>query len=691
MKESAMGQTAAATLPEPLTVVPDRRELDELLATEWLLTNRRGAYASSTVVGCNTRRYHGLLVAATAPPMGRVVALSSVMERVVLAGRSTELATHEFPGAISPDGWRRLATFRQEVAVSFVFRFDGPDGPVELTKEVLLADNANAAAVRYTLRGAAGTLHLQPLVALRDFHALRRHDPATQMTYRVADEAVCVEQRDIATRALHLRAEGARFEPAPDWWYRFYYRAEVARGQDAFEDLYTPGRFVIELDEGASSQFTASLDDPHPMDFATDLDRRRRRLSGVVAGLGDSADQTDRRLAVASEAFVAARHFANRAPSPTLLAGYPWFADWGRDAFIALPGLLLETGRFEEARGVFTTFADRIADGLVPNRFDDYGDAAHYNSIDASLWFIVAAERFCRATGDDAFWRQVLLPAAQAILTSYAGGTRFDIRADADMLLTGGSRHTQLTWMDAKLGDEVVTPRHGKAVEVNALWHSANRIVAARAKGADDALADRFAEQAALIARAFGKAFWNADAGCLYDCLTDGQADASLRPNQILAVSLPYSPLTREQQRGVVSAVERHLLTPAGLRTLAASDSRYRRRYGGSWESRDRSYHQGTVWAWLIGPFVEALLKSAADDGDPVAPRRVPPFALERARAVLAPFDGQLTQAGLGFISEIFDAEAPHTPRGCIAQAWSVGEVLRARRLLARCEPSDAT
>jgi predicted glycogen debranching enzyme len=655
-------------LPEPLAVDASAAELPALLASEWLLANRIGAYASSTVVGCNTRRYHGLLVAATKPPAGRVAALSSVMEQLGVAGGEVELATNEFDGAFSPQGSEHLAAFRNDVAPTFVFRAGG----VELTKQVMLADSANAVALRYTLRGGSAALRLRPMVALRDYHHLRRFDPAVELVFRPANGGIMVEDRSGGGMALHLACTGGRFEPGPHWWYRFCYRAEIARGQDGFEDLYTPGVFLCELAEGESCQLTASLDAPVALDFDAGVARRRERLAVLAAAVGDDADDTDRRLALAGDAFVVTRSFPDAAPSATILAGYHWFADWGRDAFVALPGLLLATRRFEEAREVFRTFASHAADGLIPNRFDDYAPSAHYNSIDASLWFVVAAERYLQATGDVAFWREVLLPAADGILAAYRDGTRFDIRADGDTLLAGGSEQTQLTWMDAKLGEEVVTPRHGKAVEVNALWHSAHRIMAQRCRGLDDDLAGRYDHFADLIARAFRAAFWNDAAGCLFDCISDDLPDATIRANQIFAVSLPHSALRPDQQAAVVRIVERHLLTPVGLRSLSPEDPRYRRRCGGSWQSRDRAYHQGTVWPWLIGAFVEAYLKV----------EHASPFALDRAREILAAFDDRLAEAGIGFLGEIHDGDAPHAPRGCIAQAWSVGEVLRAKRLV---------
>jgi len=666
---------------QPPITVQAAAPLVELLGREWLRTNAWGSYASSTVLGCNTRRYHGLLVAATAPPVGRVVALSTLREVLTIGERSYDLSTFEFPGTFAPRGAGHLTEFRDAPAATFVFQTD----QTTLVKEVLLAEAANAVIVRYTLGGLpAGIgpagLELWPFVALRDFHHLRKVDRPHQMTFESGPDGVTVQDRAQPLPSLHVAAAGGTFAAAGQWWYGFCYREEMARGQEGQEDLYTPGSFSFELADGQSCELRAGLDGPPSVGFAEVLARRQRRQEELAASVPAEAAEATRRLAVATDAFVVRRHRPDGTSSPSILAGYHWFADWGRDAFVALPGLLLATGRLDEARGVFRTFAERISEGMVPNRFDDYSSVAHYNSIDASLWFIIAAERYRAASGDADFWSSVLLPAARAILSAYQDGTRFDIRADADGLLAGGARGTQLTWMDAALGDEVVTPRHGKAVEVNALWHSAHAILARRLAEAGDEQADHYADRADRIAAAFARAFWNERCGCLYDCLDDGEPDASLRPNQILAVSLPHSPLPAERQAAVVRTVREHLLTPLGLRSLAPGDPRYRGRYAGSWETRDRSYHQGTVWAWLMGPFVEAYLKLNAFSE---ASRR-------RALAWLEPFDAHLREAGIGFISEIFDGDPPHRPRGCIAQAWSVAEVLRARRLAEAGAPEEA-
>ncbi|MFW6065974.1 MAG: amylo-alpha-1,6-glucosidase, partial [Planctomycetota bacterium] len=597
--------TAPTALPEPITVDVRAGELDDLLSREWLLTNELGAYASSTVLGCNTRRYHGLLVATTTPPTGRVVTLSTVMDELEIRGERHALAVNEFPGALAPDGRCYLEQFRNDQTAKFVYRI----GEAELIKEILLCDAANAVVVRYTLSGGSGVLRVRPFAAMRDFHHLRSRTDTARLTFETIDDGLVVQDRVSDLPGLNLISREATVEPSPDWWYQFLYRTDAGRGQDCLEDLYTPGVLRYELADGEPCQFTASLDSPRPVGFETNRAARQGHLERIVEHMDERSDETTRRLAVASDAFVVRRSFPGKADSATILAGFHWFADWGRDTFIALPGLLLSTGRFEEARRVFQTFAAHVSDGMVPNRFDDYSSAAHYNSIDASLWFIVAGERYVAATGDMDFYLTVLLPATRRILDGYQAGTLFDIHADADGLLCGGSADTQLTWMDAQTDGRPVTPRHGKAVEINALWYCAHRIVAERLAASDAESAGRFAAQAQMIADAFNRTFWNEAGGCLHDCVGPHGTDDSFRPNQIFAVSLPYGPLPPEREQAVVAAVGDKLLTPLGLRTLDPEDPRYRGSYSGGWSQRDEAYHQGTVWAWLIGPYIEAYLK----------------------------------------------------------------------------------
>lgn len=666
--------------PKPLAISNPltQRGLNHALASEWLRTNRRGAYSAGTILGCNTRRYHGLLVAATQPPLGRVLALSNVMEQVMIDGQTFDLATNEFADTFSPNGAEHLTEFRDDDAATFVWTL----GQTTITREILLATDANAVAIRYHVDGPAERLLIRPFLTLRDFHALRSADE-TNWIIETTPQGLSVRDADTGNAPLYLESKHAEVSLDPQWWYRLLYRVDRDRGQDAFEDLYSPGLFTWEPNGRDRLKINASLGESVNVPFKATLKTRREATRSLLDGT-DSDSRLVKRLAAAAECYLVDRPTENTPDGLSILAGFPWFADWGRDCFIALPGLLLETGQFDLARRVFRTYADAIHDGLVPNRFDDYGGEPHYNTVDASLWFIIAAERYLQAAGseaDDPFWRDVLKPACQTILRYYRNGTRFGIRADADGLLLAGSAETQLTWMDAKLGEEVITARWGKAVEINAMWHSAHCILAERCRGEDPEAANAYAREAAGIATAFCETFWNASLGWLNDVITPHGPDASLRPNQVLAISLPHSPLSTEQQRSILNAVKDTLVTPYGLRTLSPEDSRYRRRYGGSWESRERAYHQGTVWAWLMGPFIEACLKVETAIGNQHAPAE--------ARRWLSAFVDHLDQAGLGHISEIFDGDWPHVPRGCFAQAWSVAEVLRACRLVERAEKAS--
>jgi predicted glycogen debranching enzyme len=674
----------------PLVVPCRGRKLEELLEIEWLRGNRLGAYAASTVVGCHTRRYHGLLIAATTPPVGRVLAVATVMEQVFVNGRTFELAANEFADAFSPNGAAFLDEFRDDVAATFVYSCDG----VRLIKRVLLAEDANAVTVRYELSGApaGATLRFRPFTPLRDYHALCSADGSQRVKLESLDDGVRVRSDLLPDIPLTLRSPYAAFEADPQWWFALHYRQDASRGQGCREDLWSPGLFVWTSGESGVCEITAALGQA-PFDLPDEpfsaLAKRGERRETLAATMpGD--DEPARRLAAASDVFIVRRATSNDEKGKSILAGFPWFADWGRDAFIALPGLLLTTGRFEDAKAVFRTFAnvrqEENADGRkgrckkIPNRFDEYDARPHFNSVDASLWFIVAAERFLASGGDAGFWRGELCGVCEDILAGYRAGGAFGIGVAADGLLLAGDASTQLTWMDAKVGSEPVTPRWGKAVEINALWHSAHAILADRGEGEN---ARRLTAQADEIAEAFRAAFWNSEYGWLNDVVNDQGEDASLRPNQILAVSLPHSPLSEQQQRRVVEVVRDDLLTPMGLRTLSPHDPRYRGRYEGPCENRDRAYHQGTVWAWLIGPFIEAYLKVECGAG---GTGRKKHRVAQRARAWLKGLDDHVGGACLGSIGEIFDGDPPHRPRGCFAQAWSVGEVLRAKALIAECE-----
>jgi glycogen debranching enzyme len=621
------------------------QNLDVALRREWLETNGLGGFASSTIAGVNTRRYHGLLVAATRPPVGRMVLLSKLEETLVADGRRYDLSANRYPGVVHPTGYLYLQEFRQDPFPVFIYRIAG----LELEKWVFMVRGENTCVIQYRVRSAAGaapaacTLELRPLIAFRDYHATTCENSALDPRFETGQNFVKVTPY-AGLPSLYLNHSGAEIQPAGIWFRNFEYDRERERGLDFREDLFNPLVLVFDLHGDAGVSVAASTEDrpaevPAPTPFGGPL------------------------LARAADQFLVAR--GNRT---TVIAGYPWFGDWGRDTMIALPGLTLATGRHDDAKSILLAFAGYVDCGMLPNRFPDAGEKPEYNTVDATLWFFEAVRALAARTGDYDFVRGNLYAVLAGIVAWHERGTRYGIHMDRDGLLYAGSPGVQLTWMDAKAGDWVVTPRQGKAVEIQALWYNALRVM--------EGLARQFGRPAeslhyhALANRArdsFAPLFWNAAAGCLYDVVDGAVRDASIRPNQIFAVSLYHQMLPPEKTKAVVDAVERHLWTPYGLRTLAPGDARYRGRYEGNPLSRDSAYHQGTAWPWLMGPFISAYLY-------------VNGYSREaRAQAVewLAPLLRYAAEEGLGQLPEVFDGDAPQRPGGCIAQAWSVAEVLR--------------
>jgi predicted glycogen debranching enzyme len=669
---------------EIISLATAGKEVEELLCKEWLLTNTRGSYSSSTVIGCNTRRYHGLLVGSMNPPANRIMALSNLLELLICEGEIYNLSTFEFNEKLNPAGFKHIKQFRHDTGVHFEYQLNG----LELTKDIYLLRNDDVILVRYSFKNVErpSDFVIRPFVGLRDFHSL-------QKSYAPLCSAQLGENLFVCHDVPHscemlLNCPGMVFEKDPQWWFNFVYRQDRDRGQDFVEDLWAPGFYKCSL-----SVRQVGIEAPHEIVFKASLsqssntgapgqlakvniervtDELNNAQRTIVANI-ETGDETTRRLFLAADAFICRRR-SDGSYRTTLLAGYPWFFDWGRDAFIALPGLLLATGRFEEAKSVLTTFAHAADEGMIPNRFDDRSDTAYFNSVDASLWFINAAFEYLKVTVDGTTFTDELLPTIHQIIEAYRQGTRFDIRADIDGLITAGNEQTQLTWMDAKCGGVAFTPRYGKAVEVNALWFNSLCRLAKFYATWDTEKADRFDVMAEKAGASFCNLFWNKQAGCLNDCVhPDSSVDNSCRPNQIFAVSMEFSPLPLEQQRQVVDVVQQKLLTPFGLRSLSFDDDRYKGRYIGNQQQRDGSYHQGTVWAWLIGPFIEAYLK--VNDFSPQS--------RAKAKEFVEPLIEHLTKDGcLGSISEIFDGDSPHEPRGCFAQAWSVAELIRAIQLI---------
>jgi glycogen debranching enzyme len=635
-------------------------DLDAAERREWLLTNGRGGYAMGTLAGTLTRRYHGLLVAALDPPVTRRLIVPRLDLDATYDGRTYALAANRWrSGALAPQGWKLVESFALEDALP-AWTYALCDALLEVSLAMPYGVDAIAVALR-VLR-ARGPVHVagRLIVADRDHHGGALPDPAAFRT--TLGEGAAAVALPASQRTLHVFAPGARAEAAREVYAGYALPRETERGLQDADDYLHVLTLRWELAEGRDGGAVMTLDPEVPHDahaiVATRRAEHRARASAQPTALLGA-------LSLAADAFVVVRGEGPNAGT-TVIAGYPWFADWGRDTMIALPGLLLETGREREAGGVLRTFAAHVRDGLVPNRFPDAGGPADYNTIDASLWFVEAVRAYVARSADDAFLGDIF-PALESVIASYRDGTRFGIGLDADGLIRGGAAGVQLTWMDAKVGDRVITPRHGKPVEVNALWYNALRAMEGFARRLGRA-ADPYAALAERAGVAMGR-FWNAQRGWCFDVLDgpDGD-DLSLRPNQLLAVALPASPFDDARAKAIVDVCAARLWTSAGLRTLDPEDPAYRGSYGGTPAERDAAYHQGTVWPWLIGPFVRAHLRAYGDR--------------ECARSFVRPLIDALEADCLGTLFEIADGEPPHAPQGCPAQAWSVAELIAVLRLL---------
>lgn len=659
------------------------RDLAAARSREWLETNGLGGFASGTLAGLHTRRYHGLLVAATQPPVGRAVLLAKLEETLIVNGTRYELSANQYPGAVHPQGFQFLKEFRLDPFPTFVYAVGG----VTLTKTIFMPHGANSTVLQYALEVGPDApecqLELLPLLAGRDYHSLTGENAALDPSFQSDADGLRV-QPYAAWPPLYLAHAAQRVEATGFWYRSFEYEAERERGLDFQEDLFNPCRLHFALTPDAPVALIASTEPQSVAEVAALEQRERARRAALVAPFAER-DELVQQLARAADQFIVARTYGQigeQTAGQTVVAGYPWFSDWGRDTMIAFEGLTLATGRYDAARQILRAFAANLDQGMLPNRFPDAGEVPEYNTVDATLWYVEAVRALLAHTQDYEFVRAELYDKLREILTWHERGTRYQIGVDAaDGLLHAGEPGVQLTWMDAKVGDWVVTPRHGKPVEIQALWFNALCVLAELAERfGDEATQQHCVARAAQVKASFAAQFWNEAAGCLYDVVNDDvvngtDCDASLRPNQILAVSLPHAVLEGARAQQVVATVERELLTPYGLRTLAAHDPRYVAHYTGGIQSRDGAYHQGTVWPWLLGPFFTAYLKM---NGKSAA-------AQQQVRAWLAAFNEHFRAAGLGQVSEIFDAEAPHAPRGCIAQAWSVAELLRIALLLEGC------
>jgi len=645
------------------------------IGREWLLTNGIGGFSSSTVIGANIRRYHGLLVASLEPPTERRLVLSQLHETIVVNGREYSLSSFSTGNYINT-GYLLQSSFELDPLPAFTY----VSGDILVEKTISLVYGENTAVIRYrTITGSDDVeIRVVPLVNFRDYHG-----DSSKAYMRFAQEPgtshTVIRPYDLDLGIL-VGCSGSSYEALENCWFEgMYYPVENERGLNAFEDHYIPGIFRIAAKAGSVADFyfvcTVCQDgpdvlanrtwkaggymDPHYGKSA--MEDEKKRIMALTAGC---RNDFHRMLVRSADHFIVNRRSTG---SKTIIAGYPWFTDWGRDTMISLPGLTLETGRYDDAADILAAWSRYVRYGLVPNMFLDEGGEPGYNTVDAALWYFEAIGAYVGKTGDTALVKEILYDSMLQVIDSYINGTLHGIRMDEDMLITAGSSDTQLTWMDAKAGDTVFTPRHGKAVEINALWYNALKVMEhiSLLLGYD---AGRYGRIADGVKESFARVFWNEEDRCLYDVVNGDEKDRRVRPNQVLAVSLSYPVIDGDMARMVVAKVWKDLYTPYGLRTLSRDSEGYRGRYIGDMFRRDSAYHQGTVWPWLIGHFITAFARTFG---------REPAYA-EMPRRFIEPFMDHMYYACLGSISEIFDGDEPHMPRGCFAQAWSVAEVLRA-------------
>jgi len=674
-------------------------DINASLDHEWLVTNGIGGYASGSISGATTRSYHGLLVAALHPPVERTVMVTKVDEEMVLPdGRSFSLGMNEYQGGvIAPRGNVHLESVSLEGdIVYFLYRLTET---LTLEKRVWMEYGQNTTYVQYMLRGtitpesgnAAATLTLIPFCLFRDYHATTKGASNWQFDVDSQGNRCQIRAFESAVPYQLIASPGASFTNTDVWYWRVFHRRDAERGLPDYEDVYQPGMFDITLFPGMRTTLVLSADAKLSEEFGgfqheeavthamMRHQRRIRQLLSVANNAIDNLQQHDpvcARLVVAADQFIVARpDYANAVANQplkftpdrkTIIAGYPWFTDWGRDSMIALPGLLLSTGRYSEARGLLKAFVSFAHNGLIPNRFPDNGEAPEYNTADATLWLFHALSRYLAITNDWTLLKE-LFPNLQSIIDWHIRGTDFGIGVDpADGLLHAGVPGTQVTWMDAKVNDVVITPRCGKPVEINSLWYAALTSMEAWAVHLSID-ATQYSQLRTQIRQNFAARFWNEETGYLYDVVdvdgVSGQNDASLRPNQLFAASLTHELLSEEHVTSMFQHVTNLLLTPFGLRSLSPNDPAYRSHFNGGLVERDSAYHQGAVWSWLIGPYVDVYLRIHNDK------RALQPL--------LQPLIGQLWGACLGTVSEVAEPESPFTPGGCYAQAWSVAELLR--------------
>jgi predicted glycogen debranching enzyme len=631
------------------------QNFDQASECEYLETNGLGGWSGSSIVGSHTRRYHGLFVAAINPPTDRMVLLSKLDETIVVDADRFELSSNVYVGdVIHPNGNQYLESFTKEFFPEWIYKVNG----IELTKTICMIHGGNAVVVRYKVEKAnlPFTLELLPLMAARGYHELAHASPRMHWDTDFSN-GIFHNQPD-GINHVYISIPGSSYDHTPVWFYNFKYNVDQYRGLDHTEDLFNHGKFSVKLNEDDELYIIISTTDPRGKDgkelMKQELKRRKKLLKDQPGA------ETLQQLILAADQFIVKRNEDLK----TVIAGYHWFTDWGRDTMISLPGLTLSTGRFDDAKKIIAAFAQSVSRGMLPNRFQEK-EPPEYNNVDGTLWYFIAVYKYLQATNDRKFILNEILPVLKNIIDWHFKGTRYNIHVDEDGLLYAGEVGQQLTWMDARIGNWVVTPRMGKPVEIQALWYNVLKIFAAllrlNKQGKD---ADTVELSAGKAKESFDQLFWYEEGNYLYDVIDEnGKPDPTLRPNQLFAVSLPFSLIEGEKANAILKVVEEKLYTPLGLRSLPADDIHYIHHYGGDQWHRDSSYHEGTVWSWLLGPYVDALVKVKTQNS--------------KVKSVIDNFIYHLNEGCIGQVSEIFDADAPHHPRGCVAQAWGVAEVLR--------------
>ncbi len=657
---------------------------DDAIQKEWIVTNGLGGYASSTVLGINTRKYHGLLVAAFHPPGDRRVCLAKLDEELSIGNNVYPLNANEFQNVIFPQGH----TFLKEFSISPSPKYAYTVQNIEVQKTIFMPYEKNAVVALYKILNKSDSdvkIRVFPLINGRHFHSVMdRWRTPWEFAQRRADKEVDMHF-GVPKSVLIMKVTIGDYHAKEKWIEKICYREEVARGENGLDDCYQPGYFEVGVNANKNESFAviAAADESEDVarkvsaelpvtmyDVEALYERETGRRENLLTKFYEEHESIPANdwlswIILATDMFIV-KGIDDEEKSA--IAGYHWFEAWGRDTFISLPGLMLVTGRFDDARKVFLTFGKHCKDGLIPNFIPDQAGQPAYNTVDATLWYVNATLQYLKYTGDFKFAQEQLWENSKTIIENHARETAFNIRADADGLLSHGP---QLTWMDAAVDGQPVTPRAGKAVEVQALWYNALKTVELLANRFNEGSeAEKCRQLAERVRKSFVEKFWNSEKNCLFDVVSERERDDSLRPNQIIAVALDFNMLDNVKSEKIVDVVHRELLTSCGLRTLARNDPKYVGVYAGDRRSRDKAYHNGTVWPWLLGPFITAFLKTKGYSDF----RRE--FALKNF--VLALFTGQIFRVGLGQVSEIFDGEPPHTARGCIAQAWSMAEPLRA-------------